>query len=83
MCLKWSSFQENISTSFENLRQTNDFSDVTLVSDDGDQIECHKVILAVLYSVKALNPELMQIFFDQGMSIKVSQTDRGGRSSFL
>ena len=46
MCLKWSSFQENISTSFENLRQTNDFSDVTLVSDDGDQIECHKVILA-------------------------------------
>ena len=46
LCLKWNDFQENIGTSFENLRQAANFSDVTLVSDDGEQIECHKVILA-------------------------------------
>lgn len=45
--LRWSEFQSNIITSFQSLREQADFSDVTLVSGDGDQrFEVHKVILA-------------------------------------
>ena len=46
LCLKWNDFQENISTSFGRLRQGGNFSDVTLVCEDGEQIDSHKVILA-------------------------------------
>ena len=46
LCLKWNDFQENISTSFGKLRQDNNFSDVTLVCEDGEKIGSHKVILA-------------------------------------
>ena len=45
-CLKWNDFQKNVGTAFGLLRQDEDFSDVTLVSEDGKQIEAHKVILA-------------------------------------
>ena len=44
-CLKWNDFQENIMASFGKLREGNDFSDVTLVCDDGE-IEAHKVVLS-------------------------------------
>ena len=46
LCLQWNDFQENISTSFGKLRQDNNFSDVTLVCEDGNQIYSHRVILA-------------------------------------
>ena len=46
LCLKWNDFQENVNTAFGNLREGNDFADVTLACEDGQQIEAHKVILA-------------------------------------
>jgi len=46
LCLKWSDFQENITSSFDGLRNDIDFSDVTLSCEDGQQFEAHKVILA-------------------------------------
>ena len=46
LCLQWNDFQENIKSAFGNLREDNDFVDVTLVSEDGQQVEAHKVILA-------------------------------------
>ena len=46
LCLQWNDFQENIKNTFGNLREDNDFSDVTLASEDGQQVEAHKVILA-------------------------------------
>jgi len=46
LCLKWNDFQGNISTAFGNLRNETEFSDVTLVCEDGQQVEAHKVILA-------------------------------------
>ena len=46
LCLKWNDFQENISAAFGKLRQGSNFSDVTLVCEDGEQIDSHKVILA-------------------------------------
>ena len=45
-CLKWNDFQKNINTSFGSLREDEDFSDVTLASEDGTQIKAHKVVLA-------------------------------------
>ena len=46
LCLKWNDFQENTSSAFAVLRDDRDLSDVTLVCEDGQQIEAHKVILA-------------------------------------
>ena len=46
LCLKWNDFQENVNTAFGNLRYNNDFCDVTLACEDGNQFETHKVILA-------------------------------------
>ena len=45
-CLRWNDFQENVITAFSDLRKDCDFTDVTLVSEDGNQIEAHKVILS-------------------------------------
>ena len=46
LCLQWNDFKQNIGSSFGALRGDEDFSDVTLVCEDGQQIEAHKVILA-------------------------------------
>ena len=46
LCLQWNDFQENIKSAFGNLREDNDFTDVTLACEDGQQVEAHKVILA-------------------------------------
>ena len=46
LCLKWNEFQENLSSAFAVLRNDQDLADVTLVCEDGTQIETHKVILA-------------------------------------
>merc|ERR1712129_172750 len=44
--LKWNDFQDNINTAFGDLRNETEFSDVTLVCEDGQQVTAHKVILA-------------------------------------
>ena len=46
LCLKWNDFQINLSSAFGGLRNDKDFSDVTLVCEDGVNIQTHKVILA-------------------------------------
>ena len=46
LCLQWNDFQENMKSTFVNLRGDKHFSDVTLVSEDGQQMEAHRVILA-------------------------------------
>ena len=43
--LKWSNFQANASNLFRKLRITEDFYDVTLVSDDHKQVSAHKIVL--------------------------------------
>ena len=43
--LKWNEFKENIVSSFQGLRQVSEFSDVTLVCEDLNQIEAHRIIL--------------------------------------
>ena len=64
--LKWNDFQDNVSKTFKKLRSTDHFYDVTLVSDDQQQMSAHKVVLAscseyfknVLTSNKHSNPML-------------------------
>ena len=46
-CLRWNSFESNISSSFQELREDSEFFDVTLCCDNGiDIVQAHKVILA-------------------------------------
>jgi hypothetical protein len=44
-CLKWNDFQQNIVGSFSELRRDTDFSDVTLVCEEDQHIEAHRIIL--------------------------------------
>ena len=46
LCLQWNNFQDNVKSSFKELRKSSDFVDVTLACEDGHQIEAHRVILA-------------------------------------
>ena len=45
-CLKWNDFQKYLATSFGEMREDPDFSDVTLVCEDGEQIAAHRVLLS-------------------------------------
>ena len=45
-CLEWKEFETNIRESFGELRETQNYCDVTLATDDGHTIEAHKIILA-------------------------------------
>ena len=45
LCLKWNDFQENILSGFKDLRSDNEFTDVTLACEDGQNIAAHKVVL--------------------------------------
>ena len=46
LCLKWNDFQENLNSALGDLRNDQDFADVTLACEDGTQVQVHKVILA-------------------------------------
>ena len=46
LCLQWNDFKENIISSVGNLREDQEFTDVTLACEDGRHIEAHKIILA-------------------------------------
>ena len=45
LCLQWNEFKENVSSVFGDLRQDNELTDVTLVCEDGQQVETHKLVL--------------------------------------
>ena len=44
--LKWNDFHNNIITCYSELQANNNFSDVTLVGEDNQKIEAHRVILS-------------------------------------
>jgi len=44
-CLRWNDFQQCIKSTFQDLRDENEFMDVT-ISCDGEQLKAHKVILS-------------------------------------
>ena len=50
LCLKWNEFQENLKSTFGELRGDKDFTDVTLACED-QQFEVHKFALALCSSL--------------------------------
>ena len=46
LILKWNDFEQNASSTFKNSKRNLDFSDVTLVAEDGQHIEAHKLIIS-------------------------------------
>ena len=46
LCLQWNDFKDNVNSVFEKLRGDREFTDVTLVCEDGQQMETQKVVLA-------------------------------------
>ena len=45
-CLKWDEFHTNQISSYQELRENLEFADVTLISEDNQRIEAHKLILS-------------------------------------
>ena len=73
-CLKWNDFQENIANSFHGLREDLDFSDVTLVCEENNQIEAHRVILSAcspfLSSMLKRNKHAHPMIYMRGLNSK-------------
>ena len=44
--MQWKDFKESVNSAFGKLRGKKEFTDITLVFEDGQQVEAHKVILA-------------------------------------
>ena len=44
--LQWDQFESNLGSKFADLRAGEHFSDVTLVSEDGQVVKAHKVLLS-------------------------------------
>ena len=73
-CLKWNDFQENINSSFKELREGGDFSDVTLVCQDDQLVEAHRVILSacspVLQNILKKNQHNHPLIYMRGLKAK-------------
>ena len=46
-CLKWNDYDNNLSSSFKELRKDQHLCDVTLVTDDYQQLAAHKIVLSL------------------------------------
>ena len=71
-CLKWKDFQQNIATSFHNLREDTEFSDVTLVTEDNKQLEAHRIVLTasspILHNMLKRNKHSHPIIYMRGLN---------------
>jgi len=70
-CLRWNDFESNISTAFRELKDDNDFFDVTLACKGEKQIQAHKVILSAcspfFKSVLKKNPHQHPLLYLKGV----------------
>jgi len=70
-CLKWNDFESNISGSFKELRDDQEFFDVTLACHD-EQIKAHKVIISAcspfFRNVLRTNPHHHPLLYMRGVS---------------
>ena len=70
--LQWNEFQSNASTTFKELRNESDFADVTLVCEDNQPIEVHKVILAasspVFQTMLKVNKHTHPLIYMRGLN---------------
>jgi len=45
LCLKWTNYQSSVSTVFQSLRETEQFTDVTISTSEGNSMRAHRVVL--------------------------------------
>lgn len=57
-CLKWNNYTTNLTNVFDQLLQNESFVDVTLTTDEGQSVKCHKVVLS------ACSPYFQKLFMD-------------------
>ncbi|XP_060531456.1 uncharacterized protein LOC132705050 [Cylas formicarius] len=57
-CLRWNNHRSNLLTVFDELLQSESFTDVTLACEGGSPIKCHRMVLA------ACSPYFQNIFTD-------------------
>ena len=71
-CLRWNNYQSSITSAFENLRDDEDFVDVTLACD-GRSLKAHRVVLSACspYFRELLKVSL--IFYYYKNTYKVAQ----------
>nr|CAD7443740.1 unnamed protein product [Timema bartmani] len=67
-CLRWNNYQSSITSAFENLRDDEDFVDVTLACD-GRSLKAHRVVLSACSPyfrelLKTMNTVVNTILFD-------------------
>ena len=71
LCLQWNDFKENAVKTFGSLREDKDFTDVTLVCEDGKQVGVHKVVLASLspffQNILTKNKHIHPLIYMRGM----------------
>jgi len=72
ICLQWNEFQANLQSSSREFRKCDDYSDVTLVCGDNQQIEAHRIILSstsVFFSdILKRNPHSHPLIYMRGIS---------------
>ena len=76
-CMKVNDFDANLVTSLLELKESEDFSDVTLVSDDETPFRAHKVILAAsspfFRKFYSLTKTTLLFFTFEGWPVKILQ----------
>ena len=84
-CLKWNDFQVNIATAYKNIRETGYFSDVTLVCEDDQQVEAHRVILSACspFFLKVFNPFSFGPFLTINIHFSKSRNNLSSESHFF
>lgn len=45
LCLKWTNYHSSVSSVFQSLRETEQFTDVTISTSEGNSIKAHRVVL--------------------------------------
>ena len=76
--LKWEEFCNNAASSFRDLQEDTDFTDVTLASSDGQTVRAHKVVLSscspVLKSMLVKNSRASPLLYLRGVTLSQLET---------
>eukprot|EP00088_Acartia_fossae_P065326 TRINITY_DN8055_c0_g1_i3.p1 TRINITY_DN8055_c0_g1~~TRINITY_DN8055_c0_g1_i3.p1 ORF type:complete len:476 (-),score=166.20 TRINITY_DN8055_c0_g1_i3:513-1940(-) len=71
--VKWNNFETNLSYSFKEIRECQDFLDVTLVSDEGEQVRAHKILLSAcspfFHTMLQRNPHENPLVYLKGVNL--------------
>ena len=68
--VQWKDYQKEVTSKFRNFRETEDFTDVTLVCQDGQKFSAHKIILATsspfFWDLLTSNPHSHPLIYMKG-----------------